>query len=126
TLNLRYDHAFYLTPTLTIVTRSDLPLLAKNSISSSNPTGQYLYGIGDADVQAAAIVDLDKRWAVGFGARLITPTGDDALGSGKWRVMPIIGFRVALPEVSTSSYFEPLLRYDVSVAGDPLKRNISN
>ena len=65
-LNFRYDHAFYLTPTRTVVTRSDLPLL------------------------------------------------------------PIVGFRVALPEISTSNYLEPILRYDVSVAGDPTRRNISN
>jgi len=126
TLNLRYDHAFYLTPTWVVVTRTDLPFLAKNAISSSNPDGNYLYGVGDADVQAAVIHDLDKRWAVGFGARLIAPTGADALGSGKWQVMPIMGFRVALPEISPSSYFEPIFRYDDSVAGDPTKRNISN
>ncbi|MBB2735255.1 MULTISPECIES: transporter [Bradyrhizobium] len=126
TLNLRYDHAFYLTPTWTVVTRTDLPLLGRNTINSSNPNGKYIYGLGDADIQAAVIHDLDKRWAVGFGARLITPTGEDPLGSGKWRIMPIVGFRVALPEISKSSYFEPIFRYDVSVAGDPTRRNISN
>ena len=126
TLNFRYDHAFYLTPTWTLVTRSDLPLLARNTINSSNPNGNYLYGIGDADIQAAVIHNLDKRWAVGFGARLIAPTGQDPLGSGKWQVMPIVGFRVALPEISSSSYFEPIFRYDISFAGDPARRNISN
>ena len=94
--------------------------------NASNPTGNYLYGIGDADIQAAVIHDLDKRWAVGFGARLIAPTGEDPLGSGKWRVMPIVGFRVALPEISESSYFEPIFRYEDSVAGDPTRQNISD
>jgi hypothetical protein len=126
TLNFRYDHAFDLTPTWILVTRSDLPLVAKNTINSGNPNGSYLYGVGDADIQAAFIHNLDKRWAVGFGARLIAPTGEDPLGSGKWRVMPIVGFRVALPEISASSYFEPIFRYDESVAGDPTRRNISN
>jgi hypothetical protein len=32
--------------------------------------------------------------------------------------MRIVRARLALPEIGTSSYFEPLLRYDVSVAGD--------
>src|SRR5262245_25172008 len=41
TFNLRYDHAFYLTPTWMVVTRSDLPLLAKDATSSSNPNGNY-------------------------------------------------------------------------------------
>ena len=31
-----------------------------------------------------------------------------------------------MPEISAGSYFEPLLRYDVSFAGDPSGRNISN
>ncbi|HSZ95316.1 MAG TPA: transporter [Bradyrhizobium sp.] len=126
TLNLRYDHAVDLPSGWVLATRSDLPLLAKNSITTSNPAGDYLGGVGDVDVQAALIHDINRRWAFGFGMRLIAPTGDDALGSGKWQVMPIVGARLALPEITSGSYFEPLLRYDVSVAGDPTKKNISN
>ena len=103
-----------------------LPTLAKNPVTSSNPNGEFLYGVGDAGVQAAIIHDLDQRFAVGFGARLITPTGGDTFGSGKWQVMPIVGVRYALWELSSSSYFEPVVRYDVSFAGDPTKKNISN
>ena len=126
TLNLRYDHAFYLAPAWTLATRTDLPLLAKNAFSSSNPDGNYLYGGGDADVQAAIIHNLSQRFAVGFGARLIAPTGGDTFGSGKWQMMPIVGARYALLEINSSSYFEPIVRYDGSVAGDPARRNISN
>src|SRR5580692_10823918 len=126
TLNLRYDHAFDLTSGWIVATRWDLPLLAKNPISASNPNGDYLYGNGDVDAQAALIRNVNSRLAFGFGMRLIAPTGDSALGSGKWQVMPIVGARFGLPEISASSYFEPLLRYDVSVAGDPTKKNISN
>ena len=36
------------------------------------------------------------------------------------------GRRYALPEISQGSYFEPLARYDVSFAGDPTKKFISN
>jgi hypothetical protein len=125
-LNLRFDHAFDLVPTWILVTRTDLPFLAKNPLNSTNPDGDYVYGIGDADFQTAMIHNIDKRWAFGLGARIIAPTGNDVLGSGKWQVMPIVGFRVALPEISSSTYFEPIIRYDVSVAGDPTKRNISN
>jgi hypothetical protein len=57
---------------------------------------------------------------------LIAPTGNDVLGSGKWQLMPIIGARFSLTEISASSYFEPLLRYDISVAGNPTTKNISN
>lgn len=126
TFNLRYDHAFDLPSDWILATRTDLPLVAKNPINSDNPNGDFQKGIGDADVQAALIHDINERWAFGFGMRLIMPTGDDVLGSGKWQVMPIVGARLALPEISSSSYFEPLFRYDVSVAGDPTKKNISN
>lgn len=126
TLNLRYDHAFDLSSGWVLVSRSDLPLLAKDPLSMSNPNGDYLYGIGDIDTQAALIRNINTRLAFGFGLRLTAPTGDDALGSGKWQLMPIVGARFGLPEITTSSYFEPLLRYAVSVAGDPTKKEISN
>ena len=125
-LNLRYDHSLDLAPRWILALRSDLPLLAKNPISSSNPEGNYLYGVGDADVQAVIIHNLSQRWAVGFGARLIVPTGGDTLSSGKWQIMPIVGARYALWEINSSSYFEPVVRYDVSFAGDPTKKSISN
>jgi hypothetical protein len=118
TLNLRYDHAVELAPMWILALRSDLPLLAKNPFSSSNPDGDYLHGVGDADVQAAIIRNLSQRWAVGFGARLIVPTGGDTFGSGKWQIMPIVGARYALWEINSSSYFEPIVRYDASFAGD--------
>ena len=124
--NLRMDHSLDLAPMWILALRADLPLLAKNPLSASNPDGDYLSGIGDADVQALIIHNLDQRWTVGFGARLITPTGDESLGSGKWQIMPGAGFRYALWEINSSSYFEPVVRYDVSFAGDPTRRNISN
>jgi hypothetical protein len=126
TLNFRLDHRIDIDPQWRVGLRADLPLLAKNPISAENPAGEYLYGLGDADVQAALIHDLNARWTVGAGARLITPTGDDALGSGKWQIMPGFAVRYALSEFNANSYLEPLLRYDVSFAGDPSKRNISN
>lgn len=125
-INLRLDHRVDLSGQSMIALRGDLPMLAKNPITSGNPNGDYLYGIGDADAQAVFVYNFDKRWAAGFGARVIAPTGGDVLGSGKWQIMPIAGVRYGLPEVSSGSYLEPFARYDVSFAGDPSKRNISN
>lgn len=124
TYNLRYDHAFDLASGWILATRTDMQLTAKNPFSSDNPDGDFQSGIGDADIQAALIRNISERWAFGFGMRVTMPTGNDLLGSGKWQVMPIVGARLALPEISTSSYFEPLLRYNVSVAGDPTTKNI--
>jgi hypothetical protein len=47
--------------------RGDLPFVAKDPLNSSNPSGDYLYGVGDADLQAALIHDIDARWKAGFG-----------------------------------------------------------
>jgi hypothetical protein len=83
------DHRVDLSAQAAIALRGDLPILAKNPVSSSNPNGDYLYGIGDADTQAVFIYDFDTRWAAGFGAGVIAPTGGDTLGSGKWQIMPL-------------------------------------
>jgi hypothetical protein len=106
--------------------RADLPYLAKNPISSTNPDGHYLFGLGDADFQIAFLHEIDARWSAGFGARLTAPTGGDILGSGKWQIMPGFGVRYVLTELGFNSYLEPLVRYNISFAGDPSKRNISN
>ena len=98
----------------------------QDPLSSSNPDGDYVTGVGDADVQAIIVHNLDQRWTVGFGARLYAPTGDETLGAGKWQIMPAAGVRYALWEINSSSYFEPVVRYDVSFAGDPTRKNISN
>ena len=126
TLRFRLDHKIDLAPQWTLALRSDLPFVAKNSIAAQNPEGDYLYGVGDADFQAALIHDLDDRWTVGAGARLIAPTGDENLGSGKWQIMPGAAVRYALLELNPTSYVEPLVRYDISFAGNASKRNISN
>jgi hypothetical protein len=123
---LRADVKIDLTSQWTLAFRGDLPFVFKNPLTADNPTGAYEEGLGDADVQAALIKEFDSRWAAGAGLRLIAPTGFEDLTSGKWRADPVGGARYSLPEISDGSYVEALLRYDVSFAGDPTKRNISN
>jgi hypothetical protein len=126
TWKLRGDFTLPLSSQWSLVLRGDLPYLAKDKYTDSNPDGNFLYGLGDMDVQAALIDTIDGRWKAGGGVRLIAPTGDPLLSSGLWRIMPIAAVRYALPEVGAGSYFEPLIRYDVSFAGDPTKKFISN
>jgi Putative MetA-pathway of phenol degradation len=126
TFKLRGDTRIDLTPDWQLVLRGDLPFVAKNPFNSSNPNADYLYGVGDADVQAALTREIDERWKAGFGARIITPTGDDNLGSGKWQIMPIVATRYSMPDVGSGLYVEPLLRYDVSFAGNASRKSISN
>jgi len=126
TLALRSDFTFELGSPWKVVFRSDLPLVAKDPIFSDHPSGDYLYGVGDAEFQAALIEQINQQWAVGGGLRIIAPTGADNITSGKWQMMPIVGARTMLPELSAGSYFEVVVRYDFSFAGDTTKKNISN
>ena len=123
---LRSDLKVNLAPQWVLALRGDLPFVGKNPIAADNPTGEFVDGLGDADVQAAVIKTIDARWAAGAGIRLIAPTGAPDLTSGKWQALPIVGARYMLPELSEGSFFTGLVRYDVSIAGDPSKRNISN
>ena len=104
-IRLRLDHRIDLSQQSLLVLRSDLRVVAKDPITSSNPNGDYLYGLGNTDIQALFAYNFDSRWAAGFGSRLIAPTGGDTLGSGKWQIMPIAGFRYELSEISSGSYF---------------------
>jgi hypothetical protein len=126
TWKLRGDLTLPLSSRWDLALRADMPFVAKDKYTDSNPNGDFLYGLGDADVQSALIDNINERWKTGAGARLIMPTGDATLGSGKWQIMPIAGARYALPEISKGSYFEPLARWDYSFAGDPTKKNINN
>jgi hypothetical protein len=123
---LRTDLKFDIAPQWTLALRGDLPFVDRNPITADNPLGEFVDGLGDADVQAALIKTLNARWAAGAAVRIIAPTGAPDLTSGRWQALPIVGARYMLPELGTDSYVTGLVRYDVSFAGDPSKRNISN
>jgi hypothetical protein len=123
---LRSDLKFDIAPQWTLALRGDLPFVGKDPISADNPSGEFVDGLGDADVQAALIKTFNARWAAGAGLRTVAPTGAPDLTSGKWQALPIVGARYMLPELSDGSFFTGLVRYDVSFAGDPSKRSISN
>jgi hypothetical protein len=126
TAKLRGDLSVDLSSQWQLVFRGDLPYVAKNPISDSNPDGGYLCGLGDADIQGALIQQFDDRWKAGAGVRFIAPTGGSTFGSGKWQVEPVAGFRYALPEISHGSYSEPVARWEYSFTGDPTRKKINN
>ena len=123
---LRSDLKIDVVPQWTLALRGDLPLVERNPITPGNPTGEFVGGLGDIDLQAALIKTVNARWATGTAIRIIAPTGAHDLTNSKWQALPIVGVRYMLPELSEGSFFTGLARYDVSFAGDPSKRNISN
>jgi hypothetical protein len=126
TFKLRDDTSVPLSSDWELALRGDLPFLGKDPLNSSNPSGDFVYGLGDADAQAALVNNINERWKASFGARLIMPILDSNLASGKWQIMPIASAGYALPEISPGSYFEALARYDQSFAGNPRRKAISN
>jgi hypothetical protein len=104
---------------------AQLPILWKTTNMAGSPDSSEASGIGDIQLQAALIRPIDERWAYGFGANLVAPSAEDSLGSGKWQIRPILGFRYSFLEFGSNTYFVPKLRYAVSVGGDPSRRNIN-
>jgi hypothetical protein len=104
---------------------AQLPVVAKTTTTFDPIGAEREFGAGDAVFQATLIHKIDTRWAFGFGARLVVPTAEDNLGSGKWQVMPGFGVRYSLPALGPDSYLVPAMRYAISFAGDPSRRTIS-
>jgi Putative MetA-pathway of phenol degradation len=97
----------------------------KTVTSSAPPSTTTEGGAGDSTFQAALIYTIDQHWAYGFGARLVDPTAQDSLGSGKWQIMPGFGVRYSFLEIGPDTYFVPVIRYAMSFAGNPTARTIS-
>jgi hypothetical protein len=102
---------------------AQVPVVDKTTV---DPTGSDREsGIGETTFQAALSHAIDRYWAFGFGARLVAPTAEESLGSGKWQIMPGFGVRYSFLEIGPETYAVPVVRYAISFAGDPSRRNIS-
>jgi hypothetical protein len=101
-----------------------VPIVEKTTTSFTPPSISRDAGLGGSFTQAALMQTINQNWAYGFGARLVAP-GQDMLGSGKWQILPGFGVRYSFLAFGTDTYFVPVVRYAISVAGDPNRRNIS-
>jgi Putative MetA-pathway of phenol degradation len=104
---------------------ASLPLLGREITTSNPSTANREFGVGDVFLQGTLVERLNERWAYGFGARLYAPTAEDSLGTGRWQIMPGAGVRYTFLEFGEDTFFVPKLRYAISFAGDPSRRNIS-
>jgi Putative MetA-pathway of phenol degradation len=104
---------------------AQVPVLDKTTTTVNVAGSDHEFGLGDAVFQTVLARKIDERWAFGFGVRLVAPTAEENLGSGRWQFMPGFGVRYSLPDLGSNSYFVPAIRYAISFAGDPSKRNIS-
>jgi hypothetical protein len=104
---------------------AQIPVVQKNTAAPEAADASQEFGIGDGAFQGILSRPLNERWAYGFGARLVVPTAEESLGSGKWQIMPGFGVRYSFLEDGSDTYFVPKIRYALSFAGDPTRRNIS-
>jgi hypothetical protein len=127
TFILRYDKPFTLEDGWKLGLRFDFPLVRNDVPSLDNLNGEYEAGYGDTLFQFIFSKVLDQRSAFGLGAQLIAPTAtQDQFGSGHWRVVPTIGYRYGLPEISPGSFFLAAVRYDRDFAGDNDRPDVNN
>ena len=59
-------------------------------------------------------------------SRIVPTASADQFGSGHVRLVPTIGYRYGLPEISPGSFFVAAMRYDFKVAGPDARRDVSN
>jgi hypothetical protein len=109
------DHSLDLAPMWILALRADLPLLAKDPISSSSPDGDYLNGVGNAEVQAVIIHNLNKRRTVGFGTRLIMLTAETRSARKNGRSCPRLVCVLARGGASTASNLFDALSHEAPV-----------
>lgn len=102
---------------------SEIALINETNVTSMPPTSSGEFGIGDTVFQGVLSRPINDRWGYGFGARLVAPTAEDSLGTGRWQIMPGFGIRYSFLEVGNDTYFVPKLRYAISFGGDPSRRN---
>ena len=95
-------------------------LVVNKTIFNSNDSVQD-FGIGDTAFQAALIHDIDRHWAFGFGARLVAPTAEESLGSGKWQIMP--GSGCATPSLKSGPTPISCLLFDTRSASPVILRD---
>lgn len=126
TFILRMDRPIQLSKDWKLAFRFDLPFVLSNGTSSDNPDGHMEFGTGDFLAQAALIDTVTDRFAYGAGLRTVFPTAsEDQFGSGKYRLVPIVGARYKVPEVSRGSFLQLVVRYDFDVGGDAQRSHVN-
>ena len=77
---------------------SEIALINETILTSAPPGSSGEFGIGDTVFQGVLSRPINKRWGYGFGARLVAPTAEDFLGTGRWQIMPGFGIRYSFLE----------------------------
>lgn len=119
TFTLRRDQPTPLGDGWQFATRFDIPFVQNDKTSKDNPDGDSTFGTGDVLFQAAIIDSLTDRFAWAAAERTLFPTANkEQFGAGRYQVMPILGAREKIPELSVGSFAEIIVRYQTDVGGN--------
>jgi hypothetical protein len=123
---LRLQQPIPLSSDWELATRADLPFVLNDGTSSDNPSGETRFGLGDFLTQFVLVNTVTERFAYGVGLRTLYPTAtQDQFGSGRYRLIPLVGVRGFLSEISLGTFFQPIVRYDFDVGGDDRRKHVS-
>ena len=125
-VTLRTDRPIALAGPWSLATRLDLPFYRTDEVDGDNPQGRGVVGVGDFLAQVLLVDTIDEDLALGAGTQVVLPTASqDSMGNGKYRLVPSIGARRSLRSVSDGTWTTLIARWNVSVAGDEARRDIS-
>ena len=123
---LRADHPFTLTSDLKFTARFDMPFVVSTATGPDNLDGSTKVGFGDLLAMGLLIYKLSDRFACAAGAQFTFPTAStDEMGSGKYTVLPTLGVRMDLHEISRGSLAALITRYNTDYAGNSDRSHIS-
>ena len=115
---LRYDERREIGNGWRLKLRVDAPYVIAHETDDQGER-QNTSGVGDMLFEIVFTKLTAPQHGFGLGMQVLAPrAGEKALGSGKWRLRPGIGYRWPVAGVSDSSFFQMILRYDFSIAGD--------
>ena len=90
---LRLDQRYDLSKMWTLGILTELPFVARQTTSPNSSSANGEFGLGDAYIEPTLVRKIDPQWSMAFGARVIGPSANDSLGTGKWQVLPILAAR---------------------------------
>lgn len=116
-VTLRADKPFVLGDGWSVATRFDMPLFFTDALSADNADGNTEFGMSDLLAQALVIKTASDKTAYAVGGQVILDTAtEQEMGGGKYRLVPTLGMRYALPEISKGTWFAAVVRYDYDFA----------
>ena len=117
---LRADKPFILENGWMFSTRLDIPFAYTDIPTIEDPGGDSRFGITDILVQGVLVAPQgQKSWTWVSGMQIVAPTAsDDAMGTGRFHLAPLVAFKLDAPCLGTGSFAAILISNHFDVGGN--------